>query len=127
MLDVILLEDEPVLREELGGFLQEQGYAPLCLSNLEEFEQAFDPQRHRLAVIDIGLPDGCGLELVRRLRAASYPVGIVIYSARNAVADKIQGLDLGADHYLDKGSSLDVLAATLAALVRRLKLRPVAD
>jgi len=127
MLDVILLEDEPVLRQELEEFLEEQGYAPVCLSSLEEFDRTFDPLRHRLAIIDIGLPDGCGLELVRRLRANRDPVGIVIYSARNASADKIQGLDFGADHYLDKSASLDMLAATLAALVRRLNLRPATE
>lgn len=127
MLDVILLEDEPVLRQELEEFLEEQGYAPTCLSSLEEFEHTFDPRRHRLAIIDIGLPDGCGLELVRRLRASGEPIGIIIYSARNANIDKIQGLDLGADHYLDKGTDLDVLAATLSALVRRLSLGPVME
>jgi len=127
MVDVILLEDEPVLRQELGEFLQEQGYAPVCLASLEEFEQRFEPARHRLAIIDIGLPDGCGLELIRRLRAAGEPVGIVVFSARSSSADRILGLGLGADHYLGKHTDLDMLAATLAALVRRLDLRPAAD
>jgi len=127
MPDVILLEDEPVLRQELKEFLEEQGYATTSLDSLEAFEHAFDPHRHRLAIIDIGLPDGCGLDLVRRLRASGDPMGIVIYSARNTDADKIQGLDFGADHYLDKGASLDILAATLAALVRRLSLEAVID
>jgi len=124
MLDVILLEDEPVLRQELGEFLEEAGYAPVCLSTLEEFERQFDPRRHRLAIIDIGLPDGCGLELIRRLRAGGEPAGILVFSARNTPADKIAGLQAGADHYLGKGTDLDMLAATLAALVRRLELQP---
>src|SRR5690606_17932144 len=81
MLDVIVLEDEPVLRLELGEFLEELGYAPLCLSTLEQFEQQFDASRHRLAIIDIGLPDGCGLELIKRLRASGERAGIIIYSA----------------------------------------------
>ena len=59
MLDVILLEDEPVLRHELGEFLEGLGYAPQCVASLQEFDRHFDARRHRLAIIDIGLPDGC--------------------------------------------------------------------
>lgn len=123
MLDVILLEDEPVLRQELGEFLQELGYAAVCVGSLEEFDQRFDPARHRLAVIDLGLPDGCGLELIRRLRSAGQPVGIIVFSARQTSADMIMGLELGADYYLGKHADLDMLAANLAALARRLDLQ----
>jgi len=125
MLGVIVLEDEPVLRQELADFLADLGYSPLCLASLEEFERGFDPVHHRLAIIDIGLPDGCGLELIRRLREAGEPVGIIVFSARNTSADQVHGLELGADHYLGKGSDLDVLAATLASLARRLDLRRI--
>lgn len=125
MLGVIVLEDEPVLRQELADFLADLGYSPLCLASLEEFERGFDPVHHRLAIIDIGLPDGCGLELIRRLREAGEPVGIIVFSARNTSADQVRGLELGADHYLGKGSDLDVLAATLASLARRLDLRRI--
>lgn len=122
MPEVILLEDEPVLRQELGEFLDELGYAPTCVSSLQEFDQRFDPSRHRLAVIDVGLPDGCGLDLIQRLRGDGQKVGIVVFSARQTGADRILGLGMGADHYLGKGCDLDELAATLAALVRRLDL-----
>jgi DNA-binding response OmpR family regulator len=123
MIDVILLEDEPVLRQELGEFLEELGYAPKCVSSLQEFDRHFDAGRHHLAVIDIGLPDGCGLDLVQRLRQDGQKLGIVVFSARQTSADRISGLGLGADHYLGKGCDLDELAATLAALVRRLGLQ----
>lgn len=122
MPEVILLEDEPVLRQELGEFLEELGYAPSCVSSLQEFDQRFDPARHHLAVIDIGLPDGCGLDLIQRLRQEGQQVGIVVFSARQTGPDRISGLGMGADHYLGKGCDLDELAATLAALVRRLGL-----
>lgn len=124
MAEVLLLEDEPVLRQELCEFLEEQGYAPLGLPTLEAFEQAFDPQRHHLAVIDLGLPDGNGLDLIERLRQDGRQLGIVVFSARHASADKIQGLATGADHFLGKGCDLDELAATLGALSRRLRLDP---
>jgi DNA-binding response OmpR family regulator len=127
MLDVVLLEDEPVLQQEIKEFLAEQGYATVCLSCLEEFARVFDPYRHHLAIIDIGLPDGSGLDLIQMLRASGNPVGIVVYSVRNADADKMHGLNLGADYYLDKGADLNMLASTLAALVRRLRLEPAIE
>lgn len=123
MLEVILLEDEPVLLKELGRFLAGLGYAPLCLSSVAAFAQQFTPQRHRLAVVDIGLPDGSGLTLIRRLRQSGQTLGIVVFSARNTAYDRIEGLEAGADHYLGKGCDLDELAATLAALERRLDLQ----
>jgi DNA-binding response OmpR family regulator len=123
MIDVILLEDEPVLRSELGEFLEQTGYAPQCVASLAEWERHFDARRHRLAVIDIGLPDGSGLALIQQLRQGGQELGIVVFSARNTSADRIDGLATGADHYLGKGCDLDELEATLAALARRLGLQ----
>jgi len=122
MINVILLEDEPTLRQELDEFLQELGYAAISTASLAEFERDFEPSRHRLAIIDIGLPDGSGLHLIRRLRQEGHRLGIIVFSARGTTADKIAGLDIGADHYLSKGCDLDELAATLSALARRLEL-----
>ena len=126
MSEVILLEDEPVLCEELGEFLQDLGYVVLCVDSIAGFRQRFDPARHTMAVIDVGLPDGSGLELVSELRRAGHRLGIVVFSARNTASDRIAGLELGVDHYLGKGVDLDELAATLASLGRRLALPPPA-
>lgn len=123
MTEVILLEDEPVLRGELGEFLEHIGYAPHCVASLAEFDRHFDARRHRLAIIDIGLPDGSGLTLIRRLRQGGQPLGIVVFSAHNTSADRVGGLAVGADHYLGKGCDLEELEATLAALARRLGLQ----
>ena len=123
MPEVILLEDEPVLAQELCEFLDSLGYACTTAASLAGFDRLFDASRHRLAVIDVGLPDGCGLSLIRRLRQGGQQLGIVVFSARGASADKIAGLDVGADDYLAKGCDLDELAATLAALARRLHLQ----
>lgn len=121
MHDVILLEDEPVLRQELSEFLDAQGYAPACASSLAEFMRLFDASRHRLAVIDIGLPDGSGLQLIRWLRSQGLTLGLVVFSARGSTAERVAGLDGGADHYLSKSCDFDELAATLAALSRRIE------
>ncbi|WP_460483263.1 response regulator transcription factor [Comamonas humi] len=120
---VILLEDEPVLLEELGDFLGTLGYTPCATASLAEFERRFDPTLHRLAIIDIGLPDGDGLQLIQRLRSHGQHLGIVVFSARSTSADRVRGLAAGADHYLGKGCDLDELEATLAALARRLGLQ----
>ena len=112
-----------MLRAELGEFLEQTGYAPQCVASLAEWERHFDARRHRLAVIDIGLPDGSGLALIQRLRQDGQQLGIVVFSAHNTSADRIDGLATGADHYLGKGCDLDELEATLAALARRLGLQ----
>ncbi len=120
MLELILLEDEPILRQELKEFLTALGYAPACAASLREFEQQFDPHRHRIAIIDIGLPDGNGLRLIESLRQQGHQLGIIVFTARGGASDRIDGLEIGADHYLAKGCDLDELAATLSALARRL-------
>lgn len=122
MTDLILLEDEPILAQELGEFLNESGYRTTTVNSLAAFEQCFSPQRHHLAVIDLGLPDGDGLQLIQRLRQAGHRLGIVVLTARNTTPEKIAGLHGGADHYLGKGCDLEELAAVLDALRRRLGL-----
>lgn len=122
MTHLILLEDEPVLALELSEFLAENGYITTTVNSLAQFEQRFDAQSHHLAVIDLGLPDGDGLQLIRRLRQAGHRLGIVVLTARGGLSCKIAGLGEGADHYLGKGCDLDELAAVLDSLKWRLNL-----
>lgn len=120
MAHIILLEDEPVLLEELAEFLQAAGHAVTACSTIAEFRRLFVPQQHLLAIIDLGLPDGDGLDLIGALRAQRHRLGIIVLTARSATHDKISGLFGGADHYLPKTASLQELAATLATLKRRI-------
>ncbi|WP_312959586.1 response regulator transcription factor [Stutzerimonas nitrititolerans] len=122
MIDLIFLEDDPDLGTELADFLGEIGYRVTFVTSLAEFQAAFEPGRHHLAVIDVGLPDGSGLSLIHDLRKAGDRLGIVVFSARGTTPDKIEGLSIGADHYLSKGCDLAELSATLEALCRRLEL-----
>lgn len=120
MVDIILLEDERILREELADFLAAHGHVIDATGNMAEFEKCFQPERHVIAIIDIGLPDGNGFDLVKHLREKKMNLGIIILTARSSTPDKLNGLARGADHYLSKGTSLDELAATVIALARRL-------
>lgn len=120
MLNLLLLEDEPVLRQELSEFLSHCGYHVEAVGSVAEFDACFNPGRHRLAVFDLGLPDGDGLDLIKRLRAADMQLGVVVFTARGSVAQKVRGLYEGADYYLSKTADLEELAASLSALVRRL-------
>lgn len=123
MIDLILLEDEPVLAEELGEFLGECGYRITITDTLAAFASAYDERRHQLAVIDLGLPDGDGLDLISQLRDTGSKLGIVAFTARGTTEHRVIGLRQGADHYLPKGCDLVELAAVLDALRRRLGLQ----
>lgn len=120
MLNLILLEDEAVLRQELAEFISDCGYCVSAVADLAGFHACYEPARHRIAVIDLGLPDGDGMELVRTLRVQHPQIGIVVFTARNTRQDNVRGLNDGADYYLTKHTDLDVLAATLSSLRRRL-------
>lgn len=122
MTHLILLEDEHILRAELAEFLREQGHHVDSVESIHQFDQTFQPGKHLIALIDLGLPDGDGLDLITRLRAHGQTLGIIIATARNGSRDKADGLIQGADHYLCKPFDLTELAATIAALSRRLQL-----
>ena len=123
MASVILLEDEPVLREELAEFLQTQGHVVSASATVAEFMQLFQPEKHQVAVIDRGLPDGDGMDMILSMRRNGLRLGIIILTARASSLDKVDGLVGGADHYISKTVDLGELAATIASLVRRLELQ----
>jgi DNA-binding response OmpR family regulator len=123
MTHLILLEDDPVLREELTEFFASMGYRVSSVGTLADFRASFTPDDHCIAIIDLGLPDGNGLDLITELRAAGHRLGIIVLTAHGAVRNKIAVLKGGADHYLSKTGELQELAATVAALARRLDVQ----
>lgn len=123
MAQVILLEDEPVLREELAEFLDGQGHAVTTTATVVEFMQRFKPDVHQVAVVDRGLPDGDGLDMILRMRRNGLRLGVIILTARASSQDKVDGLVGGADHYIPKTADLSELAATIAALARRMEVQ----
>lgn len=120
MTQVILLEDEPVLRDELAEYLRSQGHGVTPAGTMAEFMRVFEPNRHLVAVLDLGLPDGDGLDLVLRMRRGGLRLGIVILTARDGSDAKVRGLLGGADYFISKTADLQELSATITAIERRL-------
>lgn len=121
MARLILLEDEPTLRAELAGYLSEQGHVVDGAGSVAEFRAKYSPADHLIALIDLGLPDGDGGDLIEWLRSSGRRLGIIVISARSSLSDKVRGLIVGADHYLSKPVELEELAAVTVALARRLE------
>jgi len=120
MRNLILLEDEPILRRELAEFLDEHNWPTDAVANIATFRQIYEPTRHSMSIIDLNLPDGDGMSLIRELRSRRHKLGIVVLTARRMLLDKVAALEDGADYYLAKTVDLDELNAILTALSRRM-------
>ncbi|GGI18028.1 response regulator transcription factor [Oxalicibacterium faecigallinarum] len=118
MTTILLLEDEADLREEVADFLVSQGYDVHEAGSVVQFEPLIDA--FDIAIIDVGLPDGDGLQVAAKLRAARPQCGIVMLTAQGGLRNKIASLRESADFYLVKPVSFDELSAHLVALERRL-------
>ncbi|MEO9163898.1 MAG: response regulator transcription factor [Casimicrobiaceae bacterium] len=118
---ILVVEDDPLLAESLMRALQQEGYRVAHARRGQDADTALRTHRFDLLLLDIGLPDVDGFEVLRRLRARSDATPVLIVSAREAVDERVHGLDLGADDYLTKPFSLSELEARVRALLRRTK------
>ncbi|WP_276496935.1 response regulator transcription factor [Pontibacter litorisediminis] len=116
---LLIVEDEQVLLEEVSTYLTEQGYLCERASGFVEAEEKMLLYEYDVIVLDITLPDGSGLQLLKLLKQVNPEAGVLIVSARNALADKLEGLSLGADDYITKPFHLEELNARIHALIRR--------
>ncbi|MGH7296829.1 MAG: response regulator transcription factor [Polyangiaceae bacterium] len=116
---ILLVEDSPRVAETVGAGLRDRGHAVVVAGGVQEAERAFAAQHFDVAVVDIGLQDGSGLEWCRATRSAGSALPILLLTARNGVGDRVAGLDAGADDYLGKPFSVEELAARVRALGRR--------
>ena len=120
-LRILVVEDDPLLAESLVRALQEQGYRAGHARTGHEADELLRGDRYDLLVLDIGLPDFDGFEVLRRLRARADATPVLIVTAHGEVDERVRGLDLGADDYLTKPFSLPELEARVRALLRRAK------
>lgn len=116
---VLVVEDDEMLLEGLRAGLGLHGFKVEAVSLFGDAEAALRAGGFDAAVLDVMLPDGSGLELLRLLRASGCMTPVLLLTARDGVRDRIEGLDLGADDHLGKPFDLDELAARLRAVVRR--------
>ena len=120
-LRILLVEHEPDLAESLVAVLEHQGHVvDHCGDGLSAWTSlSGDLARYELALVDWMVPQLSGIELCRRLRAAGFTVPVLLLTARDATADRVEGLEAGADDYLVKPFAFSELAARLAAVTRR--------
>jgi two-component system response regulator MprA len=119
---VLVVDDEPSVREALKRALQMEGYeVAVAADGRQALEIMYGPPSDRpdALVLDILMPDMDGLQVSTRLRATGDPVPILMLTARDQVADRVAGLDAGADDYLVKPFALEELLARVRALLRR--------
>ncbi len=116
---LLIVEDDLVLTDALARALGSAGYAVDHLSCGTDADSALIGAVHDLVILDLGLPKMDGFEVVRRLRARGSTIPVLILTAREAVQDRVRGLDLGADDYLLKPFEMAELEARVRVLLRR--------
>jgi DNA-binding response OmpR family regulator len=116
---ILLVEDEPALRSTLIEALRQSGYVVEVAADYTQALDKIKVYRYDCVLLDLTLPDGNGLDLLRALKADSSPAGVLVISARDSLDDRVAGLDLGADDYLVKPFHLSELNARLRAIIRR--------
>ena len=116
---VLVVEDDPMIGPAVLTGLRQGGYAADWARDGVEAELAAATSGYQAALLDLGLPRRSGLEVLRALRRKGNDLPVLIITARDAVADRVAGLDSGADDYLVKPFSLEELLARLRAVIRR--------
>jgi DNA-binding response OmpR family regulator len=119
MIKVLIVEDDVALREVLTSLLRQSGYGVVSCSSAPTALQALGEEEFHLTVIDWMLPGMSGLDLVKRIRRLPKPPPILMVTAREALSDRVAGLDAGADDYLVKPFKMPELEARVRALIRR--------
>jgi two-component system response regulator QseB len=116
---LLLIEDDPMIGEAIRAGLKRDGFTVDWVYSAEAGRQALATEPFEMLLLDLGLPGGDGLTLLEALRGGGSALPVLVITARDAVADRVAGLDAGADDYLVKPFDLDELAARIRALLRR--------
>jgi len=115
----LIVEDEPLLLENLEQQLEEEQFYVDCSQTLEKAQDFIAGEKYDLILLDLSLPDGDGLELLRTVKKHDPETAVVILTARGEVEDKVKGLELGSDDYLAKPFAMAELRARIHAVLRR--------
>jgi DNA-binding response OmpR family regulator len=120
---VLVVEDEELLRSSIDEFLTHENYVHETADTLSLADEKIELYNYDIVLLDLGLPDGDGISLIKKIKAKSEDTGVIIISARNAIDDRVKGLEDGADDYLTKPFHLSELNARLKSLYRRLNFK----
>jgi DNA-binding response OmpR family regulator len=128
---ILLVEDDPVLATFLADNLSADGYEPIVAETIRDGLRELEHRRPDAAIVDLGLPDGSGLELIERVRTADGiasrldpSVPLIVLSARASDLDRVRGFERGADDFVGKPFSYGELRLRIAAVLRRTLRRP---
>lgn len=116
---ILIVEDDPALADGLMRSLRLSGHALDCVNDGALADSMLKDGSYDLVILDLGLPKLDGTEVLRRLRKRGGNTAVLVLTARDAVGDRVQGLDLGADDYMTKPFDLVELEARVRALIRR--------
>ena len=116
---LLIIEDEKSLLDLMIHYLKNEDYICDAVSSYEEAIEQAGLYNYDCIIVDIMLPDGTGLDIIKSLKASKSEAGIIIISAKNSLEDKISGLELGSDDYLTKPFHLSELNARIRSVLRR--------
>lgn len=116
---MLVVEDEQGLAESITAYLSKEGYRCEMAATYQEADEKLYLYEYDCIIVDLTLPGGDGLQLIETLKKRSASTGIIIISARNALEDRIKGLEVGSDDYLTKPFHLSELNARVKSLIRR--------
>lgn len=116
---ILIVEDEKPLVQSITSYLKEEGYLCEVAYTFAQASLKLEDNAYDCVLVDIGLPDGSGFELIGQMKQRDSREGILILTARDSLDDKVKGLELGADDYLTKPFHLSELNARIKSIIRR--------
>lgn len=116
---LLIVEDEKELAASIVSYIENEGYIFDVAFDFDKADEYLNLNQYDCALVDIMLPDGSGLDVIRNLKKMQPKCGIIVISAKGSLEDKISGLDLGADDYLAKPFHLAELNARVKSVIRR--------
>lgn len=118
-MNLLIIEDEIDLLESITEFLVSESFSVESVTTCAMAEEKVGLYDYDCVVVDINLPGGSGLDIIRKLKSKNKDAGVIIISAKNSLDDKLTGLDIGADDYLTKPFHLSELNARIKSIIRR--------
>ena len=118
-MNILLIEDEKDLAKSIVDYLNQENFHCESVSTYNESSEKINLYSYDCILVDIGLPDGNGLNIIQELKRNKSEAGIIVISARDSLGDKISGLDTGADDYLTKPFHLAELNSRIKSIIRR--------